>query len=69
MTDNPSSGLRYHKIGNDGKHTSSQSTIAAAFSAATTVATLVTRFRANTFRYLLLRWIVTMHIALKCLKN
>jgi hypothetical protein len=37
--------------------------------AATTVATLVTSFNVNKFRYLFIRWIVTMHIALTCVES
>src|SRR4051794_11394063 len=66
MTDNSSSGLRHlkenHKIDKDGQRQASQTRVDAAFAAAATVANLVTRFRASTFRYLLIRWIVTMHI-------
>lgn len=66
MKDNSSSGLRHlrnkHKIDKTGA--SPQSTIAAAFTAVNAVASLVAGFKASTFRYLLIRWIVTMHIAL-----
>ena len=60
MTDNSSSGLRHlkenHKIDKDGQRQASQTRVDAAFAAAATVANLVTRFRASTFRYLLIRW-------------
>ena len=65
-----SSGLRHlkkqHKIDKKGLRIGcSQRNIISAFAAAaTTVATLVARFNADTFRYLFIHWIVTMHIAL-----
>lgn len=73
MTDNSSSGLRHlkknHKIDKDGQRQTSQTMVTAAFAAAATAANLVTRFKASTFRYLLIRWIVTMHIALSCVES
>ena len=74
MNDNSSSGLRHlkkdHKIDRNGQRIGTkQSTITAAFAAATTVANLVTRFKASTFRYLFIRWIVSMHVALSCVEN
>jgi hypothetical protein len=61
MTDNSTIGLRHlrkkHGIDEDGQRINTkQSTITAAFAAATTVAYLVTRFKASTFRYLFVRW-------------
>ena len=70
-----SSALRHlkkdHKINKQGKRIqSNQTTIVEATAiAAQTVAQIVTRFNANTFRYLLIRWIVTMHIALTCVES
>jgi hypothetical protein len=60
MNDNSTSGLRHlkkkHKIDKYGQRIGiKQSTITAAFAAATTVANLVTRFKASTFRYLFIR--------------
>ena len=73
MTDNLSSGLRHlkkkHKIDKDGQKQTSQTTATAAFAAAATVVNLVTRFKANTFRYLLVRWIMLIHIALCCVES
>ena len=85
MNDNSTSGLRHlkkkHKIDKYGQRMGTkQSTITAAFAAATTVANLVTGFKASIFRYLFVRWIVSMHVALsrlaeeiieasECLKN
>jgi hypothetical protein len=37
--------------------------------AAKPVAQVITRFNATTFRYLLIRWIVTTHIALTCVES
>jgi hypothetical protein len=74
MNDNSTSGLRHlkktHKIDESGQRMDTkQSTVTAAFAAATTVANLVTRFKASTFRYLFIRWIVSMHVALSCVEN
>ena len=57
MNDNSTSGLRNlkkkHKIDKYGQRMGTkQSTITAAFAAATAVANLVTGFKASTFRYL-----------------
>jgi hypothetical protein len=70
-----SSGLRHlkkkHKIDKNGQRIiTSQKTITSAFAVtATTVTTLVTKFNANRFRYLFIRWIVTMHIAFTCVES
>jgi hypothetical protein len=74
-----SSTLRHlkkkHNIDNKGRRIQTkQKPIIEAFTsgaraAATTVAQVATRFNANTFRYLLIRWIVTMHIALTCVES
>jgi hypothetical protein len=70
-----SSALRHlrkcHKIDKMGRRIQpKQTTIVEAISgAAQTVTQVVTRFNANTFRYLLTRWVVTMHIALTCVES
>jgi len=70
-----SSALRHlrkcHKVDKMGRRIQpKQSTIKEGISgAARTVAQVVSRFNANTFRYLLVRWIVTMHIALTCVES
>ena len=62
---------RHHRIDKKGRRIQTkQPIIAEAFTAVgKTVAQVVTRFNTNTFRYLLIRWIVTMHIALSCVES
>jgi hypothetical protein len=70
-----SSALRHLKkdynIDKKGKRIrTNQKTIAETAQRATkTVAQVVTRFNATTFRYLFIRWIVTMHITLTCVES
>ena len=70
-----SSGLRHlkkkHRIDKQGQRImTNQRAITSVLSAtATTVATLVTSFNVNKFRYLFIRWIMTMHIALTCVES
>jgi hypothetical protein len=70
-----SSALRHlkkdHRIDNKGRRMKTkQPTIIEALTTVTqNVAQVITRFNANTFRYLLIRWIVTMHIALSCVES
>lgn len=62
---------KYHKIDKMGRRIQPKHTtiVEAISGAARTVTQVVTRFNANTFRYLLIRWIVTMHIALTCVES
>ena len=73
-----SSGLRHlkkkHKINNHGEgirrnSAFSTSPFEAAITTAATVTNLVTRFNFPTFRYLFIRWIIIMHIALTCIES
>jgi hypothetical protein len=68
ITDNSSSGLRHlkknHKINKDG-----QRQIMAAFTAVATTANLITRFRASTFRYFFIRWIIIIYITLSYVES
>lgn len=72
-----SSALRHlkqrHKIDKAGQRIQKQPTIVEALSVAgkvaKTVAHVVTRFNLHTFRYLLVRWVVTMHIAFSCVES
>jgi hypothetical protein len=74
INDNSSSGLRHlkkdHKIDRNRQRMSTkQSIITVAFAAATTVANLVTRFKTSTFRYLFIRWIVSIYVTLSYMEN
>ena len=72
-----SSALRHskqnHKIDKAGQRIQNKPTVIQALSAAgkvaKTVAYVVTRFNLHTFRYLLIRWIVTMHITFSCVES
>jgi hypothetical protein len=70
-----SSALRHlkkdHRIDNKGRRikTKQPTTIEALTTVTQNVSQVVTRFNANTFRYLLIRWIVIMHIALSCVES
>jgi hypothetical protein len=74
MKDSLSAGLKHlkkkYKINKEGQRMeASQTTLSTAFAAAGTITSLVTRFRASMFRYLFIRWIVTMHIALTYMES
>ena len=60
-----------HNIDKKGRqiYTKKKTVIEAVRAGAKTVAQIATRFNATTFRYLLIRWIVTMHIALACVES
>jgi hypothetical protein len=60
-----------HRIDKAGRRIKTdQKTVTSTMTAvAQNVAQLVTRFNADTFRYLFIRWVVTMHIALTCVES
>jgi hypothetical protein len=71
MKDSSSASLRRlkrkHKIDKNRQQIeTSQITLSTAFTAASTITNLVTRFKASVFRCLFIRWSVIMHIALTC---
>ena len=56
-----------HRIGKAGRRIKTgQKTVA---ETVTAVAQIVTRCNANTFRYLFIRWIIKIHIALTCVES
>jgi hypothetical protein len=75
MNKGTTSALRHlrkeHNIDNAGRRMkTNQRTIIETLAAVTqNVAQVVTRFNADTFRYLFIRWVIMMHIALTCVES